>query len=276
MNKEQLGKLHVRKNNALTEYQSLLAEPKHSIFEAIQDNAWYTKHQLLTIAGRPDAGKTQIGIHIAKSQLMQDIPVTYIALEEVAGEIYTKMDKFIGDKAEQLSVIGAGNNEIDGIIDIIKKDYEQFGICFFVLDQLSLVDVDSVPTIREKYDKVQRLLLQLVMDYPITILQISQLNREAVNVDDPENRLAESDRVLGNSKWLGVVIKDGTVDAQTNKLILRVRKAKQVNGRYANYRFKFDYGSSVMFDIEQITDDEIAQYNKDKLRSKKEAEKWGF
>lgn len=261
LNSEKLGKLHAYRNAALMEYQDMMSQPKRNIFEAITDNAFYTQHQLLTIAGRPDAGKTQIGMHIAKSQLMNDIPVSYIALEEMAGDVYTKLANFAGDNVKGLLVEGVGMNEVQQIIQKIRRDYE-FGFEFFVLDQLSLVDVDSVPTIREKYDKVQRMLLELVMELPITILQISQLNREAPESDTPENNLAESDRVLGNSKWLGVVIKSDEVDDQTNELILRVRKSKDINGRYRNYRFKFDYKSSLMFDIKEIEDREATKKKK--------------
>ena len=135
--------------------------------------------------------------------------------------------------------------------------YERYNIDFFIIDQLSLIDVDDTPDLRAKFDRTQRVLQVLTKELPITILQITQMNRALENDDEmPENKIAESDRIFQNSKWFGIFFKLEDVDSQTVKMGLRIRKSKKRNGSYANYAFKFDYESSTMFDLKELSDDE--------------------
>lgn len=249
LSQEERANNNKRIQTAISEYKESQLLPTRNIFSAINYNAFYKQHQILTIAGRPDAGKTQIAMYIAKSQLEQNIPVHYMAFEETRANLYSSFVRSLNpDQLENLKVDGVGDGELEKVLNNIKIGYD-LGYEFFVIDQLSLIDVDTVPTIREKYDKFQRELLKVVMELPITVLQVSQLNRDAKESNEPEYNLAESDRILQNTKWLGVVSKIDDIDKQTKKLRLQIRKSKIENGEYADYEFKYDYNAMFMFDV---------------------------
>lgn len=252
------GELNAIRNVELMKFQDILDLPATNLFESITDNAFYTPHQLLTIGGRPDVGKTQMAMHIAKTQLLNDKYVAYFGLEEEAGEIYTYIEQFIPvERAEKLLVQDYTYTELNELTGRIRAIYERYNIDFFVIDQLSLIDVDDTPDLRAKFDRTQRVLQVLTKELPITILQITQMNRALENDDEmPENKIAESDRIFQNSKWFGIFFKLEDVDSQTVKMGLRIRKSKKRNGSYANYVFKFDYEASTMFELKELSDDE--------------------
>jgi len=172
------GELNAIRNVELMKFQDILDLPATNLFESITDNAFYTPHQLLTIGGRPDVGKTQMAMHIAKTQLLNDKYVAYFGLEEEAGEIYTSIERFIPvERAEKLLVQDYAYTELNELTGRIRAIYERYNIDFFVIDQLSLIDVDETPDLRAKFDRTQRVLQVLTKELPITILQITQMNR---------------------------------------------------------------------------------------------------
>ncbi|ANU78871.1 DNA helicase [Weissella phage WCP30] len=258
LDQEKRAKLHLERNAAVDLYRLMSDVPAQPLFESIKDNAFYTPHQLITIGARPDVGKTVMAMHIAKTQLLNGHTVAYFGLEEEAGELYLNMDEYVPtERAENFIVRSFEYTEINSFVAEVQFLHKEYEVDFIVLDQLSLLDVDDTPEIRAKFDKVQRRLQVLTKELEITILQITQLGRGVSEQEEmPENFISESDRIFQNSKWLGIFSKFGEIDETTREFGMRIRKSKKRNGRYANYIFKFDYASSIMFDVKEYNDDD--------------------
>jgi replicative DNA helicase len=185
------------------------------------------KSDLIILAARPSMGKTSIGVNIAKHQASNDIPVAIFSLEQPSRQLF---DRMLADmtnidsmrfhrgrfKAEELAIINnaqsklwqlpiyiddKGSLTVDEICARARRYKKRHGIRVFYIDHLQLTYAgrDFKRSRNDELGYITSRLKGLAKDLDVTVVCLSQLNRQLESRPNPHKRPRLSDlRDSGN------------------------------------------------------------------------------
>lgn len=185
------------------------------------------KGDLIILAARPSMGKTSLGINMAKAQAVDGIPVCIFSLEQPARQLYDRMLADMTDidsmrfhrgrfTEKELQVINnaqgslyslpmhiddKGSITIEEICARARRYKKRYGIKIIYLDHLQLCYVGNNFN-RSRNDEMGYItsrLKGLAKDLDVTVICLSQLNRNLESRPNPHKRPRLSDlRDSGN------------------------------------------------------------------------------
>lgn len=174
--------------------------------------------QLAILAGRPSMGKTSLARNItSKVCHRQGVPAVFFSLEQtkaelstlfacqsagippsgaLQGELTSDQLKKLEEQKERLDDLPlhlqeVPSRDVDKLYSRLKRLVIQEDVQFVVVDYLQLLDASTSYNSRQReIAEISHTLKQIAVHEDVTVLALSQLNREVEKGNDPEPKLA--------------------------------------------------------------------------------------
>lgn len=229
----------------------------------------------IILAARPSVGKTALALAIARNILETQAGVLFVSYEMTAAEIVERliaivsaipMDDFrrmrnsVQDAARQIDRLPLyvddsqpNINQLCATIRIASRK----GVRLVVADYLQLIPPEDSRAMREtQVASVSRKLKQVALSCGVTVLALSQLNRQVENRDNPRPRLSdlrESGAIEQDADIVGMLWrpnKDGGPDKGADNVAC-VDLAKNRNGRCGQIELAWHGPTATFAEVDQ-------------------------